>query len=88
MLYTDGLVERRTEPLDDGLERLLSAIRAHPDVTPPELVDALLEDGARGDDVCVLVFRRASAQPYAWSMPSATALISSRSSRTVSASCS
>ena len=31
LLYTDGLVERRAEPIDAGLERLLAAIRASPD---------------------------------------------------------
>ncbi len=58
VLYTDGLVERRDESLDVGLERLLNAIRARPEVRPQDLVDALVEDGASEDDVCVLVFRR------------------------------
>ena len=30
LLYTDGLVERRGEPIDAGLERLLAAVRASP----------------------------------------------------------
>ena len=63
VLYTDGLVERRTEPLDDGLARLLAAIRARPEARPQELVTELLEVGASDDDVCLLVFRRTEAQP-------------------------
>jgi PAS domain S-box-containing protein len=58
VLYTDGLVERRRESLDVGLERLLNAIRARPEAPPQDLVDTLIEDGASEDDVCVLVFRR------------------------------
>jgi serine phosphatase RsbU (regulator of sigma subunit) len=56
ILYTDGLIERRKEPIDAGLARLLGAV--HPQVTPDELVTALVEDGQSDDDVCVLIFRR------------------------------
>ncbi len=56
VFYTDGLVERRTESIDVGLDRLLAL--AHPAVAPSELVDALLEPDSADDDVCVLVFRR------------------------------
>jgi serine phosphatase RsbU (regulator of sigma subunit) len=66
LLYTDGLVERRTEPIDAGLERLLATVRAHAGSSPAELVaalpGALLERGSSHDDVCVLSFRR-SASP-------------------------
>ena len=34
LLYTDGLVERRTEAIDAGLERLLDVVRAAPDSSP------------------------------------------------------
>jgi serine phosphatase RsbU (regulator of sigma subunit) len=61
LLYTDGLVERRGEPLDAGIERLLAAIRASPDAAPESLADslprALLEGGTGDDDVCLLSFR-------------------------------
>jgi serine phosphatase RsbU (regulator of sigma subunit) len=64
LLYTDGLIERRTEPLDTGLERLLEAIRASPSRAPARLVETLperlLEPDAAADDVCLLSFRRAS----------------------------
>ena len=61
LLYTDGLVERRTEVIDDGLERLLATIRALPERDPERLAgalpEALAEHGAPGDDVCLLAFR-------------------------------
>ena len=62
LLYTDGLVERRTEAIDAGLERLVQVVRAAPDWSPAELVHALpaalLELGRTDDDVCLLSFRR------------------------------
>jgi PAS domain S-box-containing protein len=61
LLYTDGLVERRTEPIDAGLDRLLRAVGAAPDATPAQLVQtlpaALLERGSADDDVCLLSFQ-------------------------------
>ena len=61
MLYTDGLVERRTEPIDDGLERLVGAVQDSPDHAPERLVEtlppALLDPGSAADDVCLLSFR-------------------------------
>ena len=60
LLYTDGLVERRGEPIDAGIERLLAAIRASPDASPSSLdslPQALLEGGTGDDDVCLLSFR-------------------------------
>ena len=61
LLYTDGLVERRTEPIDAGLERLLAAVEARVGLSPAQLVEtlpeALLERGASDDDVCLLSFR-------------------------------
>jgi serine phosphatase RsbU (regulator of sigma subunit) len=61
LLYTDGLVERRTEPIDAGLERLLDAVRAAPGASPAEQVESLpatlLELRTTDDDVCLLSFR-------------------------------
>jgi serine phosphatase RsbU (regulator of sigma subunit) len=61
LLYTDGLVERRTEAIDAGFDRLLTAIGATADPTPADLVRALpetlVEHGTHGDDVCLLGFR-------------------------------
>jgi len=65
LLYTDGLVERRTEAIDVGLDRLVAAVGAHPNATPAQLVQALpaalLESGAADDDVCLLGFRLGAA---------------------------
>ena len=62
LFYTDGLVERRGEAIDVGLERLLSAAARHADAAPDALVrllpEAVLDAGAGGDDVCLLVLRR------------------------------
>jgi PAS domain S-box-containing protein len=58
LLYTDGLVERRSESLDDGLARLVEQLadaRADaPQETVDRLVAALAEAGQHPDDVCVL----------------------------------
>jgi PAS domain S-box-containing protein len=56
ILFTDGLVERRRESIDVGLERLLAAARR--DVRPARLKDALIEPGSGDDDVCVLTLTR------------------------------
>jgi PAS domain-containing protein len=60
VLYTDGLVERRGEVLDDGLARLVVAAQAmHHDahgVSCGVLVDRLVDD-SHEDDVCVVSLR-------------------------------
>ena len=61
VLYTDGLIERRGESLDDGLHRLAAeAVLRAPEGDPlaDDLADALLEGEAQADDVCVLTARR------------------------------
>ena len=58
VLYTDGLVERRGESIDAGLDRLLEL--AIVETAPEALTRGLEEDGRGDDDVCVLVFTRAS----------------------------
>jgi PAS domain S-box-containing protein len=58
LLYTDGLIERRDRPLDDGLQALTSELAARAGVAPAQLVDELAEVLAGGDDaqddVCLL----------------------------------
>jgi len=61
-LYTDGLVERRDRPLDDGLAMLCKTIIAG----PPESVcgsamGALIGNQPCTDDTAILVFRRRPA---------------------------
>ena len=47
VLYTDGLVERRGEIIDTGIQRLVDAATRHHALAPVALTDALL-DGALG----------------------------------------
>lgn len=57
LLYTDGLVERRTESLDDGFARLLGTIDPIRADGPQALVDELvrvLTSAQAPDDVCAL----------------------------------
>ncbi|MCI2239348.1 SpoIIE family protein phosphatase [Paenibacillus sp. TRM 82003] len=59
LLYTDGLVERRDESLDTGLDRLLEAVADLAHLPLEEFVDALLERAVPepGDDVAVVALR-------------------------------
>jgi phosphoserine phosphatase RsbU/P len=59
-LYTDGLVERRGEPLDLGLDRLCQAISADaPETVCVSVMGALIGgDLATTDDIALLVVRR------------------------------
>jgi serine phosphatase RsbU (regulator of sigma subunit) len=58
VLYTDGLVERRTETITVGLERLRRACDSGP-ANPEELcdylLDAMLRDATPTDDVAMVV---------------------------------
>lgn len=59
VLYTDGLVERRGESIDDGLARLarrLTELAADPDLDA--VVRGLASLSDRDDDVCLLAVRR------------------------------
>ncbi|WP_435240594.1 PP2C family protein-serine/threonine phosphatase [Streptomyces cucumeris] len=60
VLYTDGLVERRDEDIDAGLERLTTSLARHSGLGPEALADALLEDlgvtgGPAADDTALVV---------------------------------
>jgi serine phosphatase RsbU (regulator of sigma subunit) len=64
VIYTDGLIERRTESLSNGLQRLEEAIGRHHDASLDELVDAVLAEVApaqRADDVCILALEHIAA---------------------------
>jgi serine phosphatase RsbU (regulator of sigma subunit) len=61
-LYTDGLVERPGQPIDDGLDRLCQAVTAE----PPEagcaaVTAALIGRLSAPDDIALLMFRRSPA---------------------------
>ena len=59
-VFTDGLVEQRGEPIDDGLERvrlLATALAGHdPDTVADRLLAALVGEHPR-DDVALVVVR-------------------------------
>jgi anti-anti-sigma factor len=61
VLYTDGLVERRGEVVDEGLARLASAAAALRDRAPDTLVAALVQeavdDAAHTDDIALVAVR-------------------------------
>jgi serine phosphatase RsbU (regulator of sigma subunit) len=60
VLFTDGLVERRGETIDDGLARLAGTVGSRADESVVELADRLVkemaDDGTR-DDIVVVVKR-------------------------------
>jgi serine phosphatase RsbU (regulator of sigma subunit) len=61
LLYTDGLVERRGETIDDGLARLAAEVRRT--VPDPALLDRLIDSvpgASAGDDLAVLAVLRAA----------------------------
>ena len=64
LLYTDGLVERRGETLDDGLGRLLSTLEQHGHDDLDGLCDAIVSKmlpDANEDDVAIVAVRPRSA---------------------------
>jgi serine phosphatase RsbU (regulator of sigma subunit) len=62
LFYTDGLVERRGEPIDAGLARLVEAVTADPpDAVCRRVMSALVGNQRPGDDIAVLAMRRSPA---------------------------
>ncbi|MGY1696911.1 SpoIIE family protein phosphatase, partial [Geodermatophilus sp. SYSU D00814] len=61
LLYTDGLVERRGEPLDAGLQRVARAAErlapSAPDRLTRDLLAEVLDENALPDDVAVIAVR-------------------------------
>ena len=63
-LYTDGLVERRDRPIDDGIARLSAALTAtDPEAACASVVAALSDRSPHEDDVALLILRRAPGTP-------------------------
>lgn len=74
LLCSDGLFERRTEVVDDGLDRLAATFGELAHHRPPDMVDALLErmlDAAGAPDDTVVVLARRVPEPFTRSMPAA-----------------
>ncbi len=72
VLFSDGLVERRSESISDGLDRLVGALselgqEGWPIHPGSDLADRLDEGGIRHDDVVVLCIHRAEAE--VWNAP-------------------
>ncbi len=66
LLYTDGLIERRGESLDDGLRRLTEALADGPEKLEDladHLLARLLGDAAPGDDIALLTVRALPPAP-------------------------
>ncbi|HEY0816196.1 MAG TPA: SpoIIE family protein phosphatase, partial [Pseudonocardia sp.] len=74
LLYTDGLVERRGEVIDEGLARLATAAATYRDADPDTLADGVvsdvLGDAPPYDDVALVVVRLMPA-PLAVTLPAA-----------------
>lgn len=68
IVFTDGLVERRNENPDVGLERLAATVRelrSEPVETMAQrIVDILATDGGYSDDVALLVFEHRAVPPF------------------------
>jgi GAF domain-containing protein/PAS domain-containing protein len=62
VMFTDGLVERRGESIDDGLKRLLVAVDETRDLSPKVMCSVLLDRLTDGydadDDIALLVIKR------------------------------
>ncbi|WP_268778172.1 SpoIIE family protein phosphatase [Nocardiopsis sp. RV163] len=62
LLYSDGLIERRGESIDDGIARLVEGFggppywRDGPDRAADDLLDVMVKYQDCDDDVCLLVF--------------------------------
>jgi len=61
-LYTDGLVERRGVPIDDGIARLCAAVTAgEPEAACASVMGAMADAAAPSDDIALLLLRRLPA---------------------------
>jgi anti-anti-sigma factor len=63
-LYTDGLVERRDRPLDDGIARLAAALTVtEPEAACASVMAAMSNYSPHDDDVALLILRRVPGTP-------------------------
>jgi phosphoserine phosphatase RsbU/P len=63
-LYTDGLVERRDRPIDEGIARLCGAVTAaDPQAGCAAVMAAMADAGPHSDDVALLMLRRDPTTP-------------------------
>lgn len=62
VLYTDGLIERRGEDIDESLDRLITALGRHGTDNPELMADALMSElevdrGSARDDIALIILR-------------------------------
>jgi phosphoserine phosphatase RsbU/P len=63
-LYTDGLVERRDQPIDHGIEKLRAAVTtAEPEAGCASVMAAMADYSPHTDDVALLILRRTPGEP-------------------------
>jgi PAS domain S-box-containing protein len=92
MLYTDGLVERRNQPLDKGIDAAAVTVAEHthdhPDHVADHVMAAMTPAAGYDDDVAVLIYRHPPA-PLSLQVPaddpSSLALLRARLRRWLSA---
>ena len=69
VLYTDGLIERRGESIDTGIQRLRAAAGSLSSVEPEDVCDELLAlllgEAEAEDDVALLIIRRNAEEALA-----------------------
>jgi serine phosphatase RsbU (regulator of sigma subunit)/anti-sigma regulatory factor (Ser/Thr protein kinase) len=66
LFYSDGLVERRSEPIDAGLEKLRRAAEeapSNPELLVEHVLERLVGDSKRGDDIVALAVRLLAVCP-------------------------
>jgi serine phosphatase RsbU (regulator of sigma subunit) len=60
LVYTDGLVERRGEPIDVGIERLRQAVTSgDPETVCARVMSAMVGAGSATDDIALLAVTHA-----------------------------
>ena len=63
-LYTDGLVERRDQPIDHGIDKLRAAVTtAEPEAGCASVMAAMADYSPHTDDIALLILRRAPGEP-------------------------
>jgi len=63
-LYTDGLVERRDQPIDEGIGRLCAAVTAQdPEAGCVAVMAAMAGYSLHTDDIALLMLRRTPGEP-------------------------
>jgi anti-anti-sigma factor len=63
-LYTDGLVERRDQPIDEGIARLCAAVTtADPEAACAAVMAAMAGYSPHTDDIALLMLRRTPGEP-------------------------